>query len=326
MAEPVDLAVLSDLQTPWCVHVVATLRIAEHIEAGATDVETIAEAAGCDAWALHRVLTYLAGKGLFEEIAPGRFALNEAARGLLDPAQRIGLDLEGIGGRLAHAWTTMLEYVRTGKPAYHERFGRPFWDDLAANPEIGASFDDLIGPTGHGKPSPDFEISGGWEGVRTVVDVGGGTGAMLAEILRARPQVRGTLLDLARTVARAAETFETAGVAHRASIVAQSFFEPLPRGADLYLLKGILNDWPDAEAVAILRRCADAARPGGRVVVLGGVTRDDTPRPLTIEMVLLGGKHRTAGELRELARQAGLTVTAAERQRSGYFVVELHPV
>jgi hypothetical protein len=74
------------------VHVVATLRIAEHIEAGATDVETIAEAAGCDAWALHRVLTYLAGKGLFEEIAPGRFALNEAARGLLDPAQRIGLE------------------------------------------------------------------------------------------------------------------------------------------------------------------------------------------------------------------------------------------
>ena len=326
MAEPVNLAVLSDLQTPWCVHVVATLRIAEHIEAGATDVETLAAAAGCDAWTLHRVLTHLAGKGLFEEIAPGRFALNEAARGLLDPAQRIGLDLEGISGRFAHAWGTMLEYVRTGKPAYHERFGRPFWDDLDANPEIGASFDALIGPTGHGTPSPDFEISGGWEDVRSVVDVGGGTGAMLAEILRARPQVRGTLVDLPRTVARAAQTFETAGVADRVSIAAQSFFDPLPSGADLYLLKSIINDWPDAEAIAILRGCADAARPGGRVVVLGGVTRDEAPRPLTIEMLLLGGKQRTAGEMRELARQAGLTMTSAERQRSGYFVVELRPI
>src|SRR5262249_5131696 len=160
----------------WCVHVAATLHIAEHIAAGKNLIADLAAAAGCDPYALHRVLTHLVGKGVFAEPAPGRFALNQAARGLLDPTQRIGLDLAGVGGRLAHAWGTRLGYVRTGKPAYHERFGRTFWEDLETHPEIGASFDALIGPTGHGTPNPDFEITGGWESVRSVVDVGGGTG------------------------------------------------------------------------------------------------------------------------------------------------------
>ena len=105
-----DLWALTDLTTPWCVHVVATLRIADHIAAGVGDIDGLAKAAGCDPYALHRVLTYLAGKGVFVERAPGRFALNEASRQLLDPGVRLGLDLEGIGGRFAHAWGTLLTY------------------------------------------------------------------------------------------------------------------------------------------------------------------------------------------------------------------------
>ncbi len=196
-----DLGVLSDLCTPWCIHVVATLRIADHIAAGRDQIGDLAAAAGCDPYALHRVLTYLVGKGVFEEAIPGRFALNQAARGLLDGSQFLGLDLEGIGGRMAYAWGTLLSYVRTGAPAYHELFGRPFWDDLDAHPDIGASFDALMGPLGHGAPEPDFQITGGWESVRRVVDVGGGTGAMLAELLQRFPEIRGTLVDFLRTVA-----------------------------------------------------------------------------------------------------------------------------
>ncbi len=323
--ESANLEALTDLCTPWCVHVAATLRIADHIAAGIDRIGPLAAAAGCDPYALHRMLTYLVGKGVFEEPTPGRFALNQAARGLLDPGLRLGLDLEGIGGRMAHAWGTLLSYVRTGAPAYHEIFGLPFWEDLDAHPEIGASFDALIGPAGHGVPNPEFQITSGWESVRTVVDVGGGTGAMLAELLRMRPEIDGTLVDLPRTVALSGETFRTAGVAERVTTVGQSFFEPLPAGADLYILKGILNDWPDAEATAILSRCAEAARPNGRVVILGGVTPDEAPRSLLIEMALLGGKLRSVTEIRELARQAGLEVLAAGRQPSRHFVVECRP-
>lgn len=274
---------------------------------------------------LHNVLGHLVDKGVFEEVAPGRFALNGAAQGLLDPSQRLGLDLEGIGGRFAYAWGTLLAYVRTGKSPYHEIFGLPFWDDLDAHPEIAASFDALIGPAGHGTPNPELQIIGGWKSVRTVVDVGGGTGAMLAEILRTRPEIHGTLVDLPGTVARSGEIFQAARVAERVTTVGQSFFDPLPPGADLYLLRGVLNDLPDREATLILSRCAEAARPTGRVVVLKGVGPDDRARRLTIEMVLLGGKHRTVSDFRELACEAGLKVVAAEQQRSGYFVVECRP-
>jgi precorrin-6B methylase 2 len=320
-----DLWSLIDLCTPWCVHVAATLRIADQIAAGRNQIDSLARATGCDRYALHRMLTYLVGKGVFEEPEPGEFRLNETARQLLDPAWLIGLDLNGIGGRMAHTWSTMLSYVQTGEPAYTDVFGMPFWDDLEAHPKVKASFDALMGPAGHGTPNPDFDITGGWEAVRSVVDVGGGTGAMLAEILRARPKVRGTLIDLPRTAALAEETFQAAGLAERVTIVGQSFFEALPGGADLYLLKKVLDDWPDREAERILRACAQAARPNGRVIVLGGVVQDDTARPLEIQMLLLGGKKRTVSELQELARQVGLELLAAGQQPSGYFVVECRP-
>jgi 2,7-dihydroxy-5-methyl-1-naphthoate 7-O-methyltransferase len=324
MTDAPSLETLSDLRTPWCIHVVATLRIADHIAAGTTDVATLAEWAECDREVLHRVLTHLASKEVFVETAPGEFALTELSRQLIDPQQRIGLDLDGIGGRMAHAWGTLLGYVRTGRPGYSEMFGRPFWEDLDAHPEIAASFDAMIGPVGHGTPSVEFDVTGGWDVVRTVVDVGGGTGALLAELLRMRPQLRGTLVDLPRTVARAADTFRSAGVSERVITIGQSFFDPLPDGADVYLLKSVINDWPDREATAILRRCADAARARGRVLVLGGVGPDDSASGIVIEMVLCGGRYRTLTQFDALARSAGLTVVAAERQ-GRYFVVECGP-
>jgi SAM-dependent methyltransferase len=322
--EPVDLDALSDLQTPWCIRVVATLGVAQHIAGGLTDVEAIAEAAGVHAETLHAVLVHLARKGLFREPVPGRFALTDAGKGLLEPARLVGLDLHGIGGRMAYAWGTLPAFVQTGKSAYEELFGRPFWGDLDAHPDLAMSFDALMGPIGHGTPDPDLGITGGWASVRTVVDVGGGTGAMLAEILRTQPHLHGTLVDLPRAVAQSAEMFAHAGVADRVTVVGQDFFDPLPAGADVYLLKKVLNDWPDRETVAILRRCAEAARPGGRVVVLGGVTADDQPRGLEIDMVLVGGRSSPLAEFRLLARAAGLEVSAARQQRSG-FVVECRP-
>ena len=105
----------------------------------------------------------------------------------------------------------------------------------------------------------------------------------------------------------------------RVTLVGQSFFEPLPAGVDVYLLKKILCDWPDREAISILKRCAEAARRAGRVVVLGGVTPDEssTPDPELLMMVLVGGKGRSLAEFRDLARAAGLEVQAIGRQPSG---------
>ena len=132
---------LADLSTPWSIHVAATLRIADHIAAGKTEIGELAAAAGADRDSLHRVLRHLVSKGVFEQPAPGRFVLNDAAQGFFIPPVRMALDLDNFGGRMAHAWGTMLDAVRTGKPAYHKAFGRDFWEDLNANPKIAAEFD-----------------------------------------------------------------------------------------------------------------------------------------------------------------------------------------
>ncbi|HEX6519222.1 MAG TPA: methyltransferase [Streptosporangiaceae bacterium] len=334
MVEETDLYRMLDLQTPWCLHVAATLRIPQHIDTGHGEIADLAAAAGCDRDVLHALLTYLVSKGVFHEPEPGRFACNHAAKQL---AQAPFLDLNGIGGRMAHAWGTLLNYVRTGKPAYQDVFGRPFWEDLAAHPEVAADFDALMGPAGHGIPDYDIELSAGWEHVRSIVDVGGGTGSMLVNLLRRHPRIRGTLVDLPATVARA----EFGDVADRATAIGQSFFDPLPGGANLYLLRKVLNDWPDAETVAILRRCREAATAdrstdrntdrssdtdgdthgSGSVVVIGGVAPDDAPRPLAIDMLVAGGKTSTVAEFSGLAAQAGLAVVAAREQQAG-FVVE----
>jgi 2,7-dihydroxy-5-methyl-1-naphthoate 7-O-methyltransferase len=323
-----DIWALSDLCTPWCLHVVATLRIADHIAAGITRIDDLAVASGSAADSLNRVLRHLAGKGVFDEPSPGNFALNEPARALLDPAARFALDLNGIGGRMAHAWGSMLTAVMNGAPAYDSLFGRPFWEDLQAHPEIAASFDELMGPAGHGVPDPRLEITGGWRSVRTVVDVGGGTGALLGAILKSHKKVQGTLVDLMLTAARSTREFQWMRVYDRVNIVGQSFFDPLPAGADLYLLNKVLGDWPDREATLILKRCAEAARPAGRVIVLNGVEPDSPygPSPELLMMVLVGGRARTLTEFRELARAAGLEVQSAGKQSSGRFVVECRPV
>src|SRR6266581_558070 len=320
----VDLEQMLDLATPWCLRVAATLRIPEHIAAGHAGIADLAVAAGCDADALHAVLGHLVSKGVFTEASPGRFACNQAAEQL---ASVPFLDLTGIGGRMAHTWGTLLDYVRTGQPAYQQVFGRPFWEDLAAHPRIAADFDALMGPAGHGIPDFDVELSDGWEDVRTIVDVGGGTGAMLASLLRRHPQVRGILVDLPGTAVRAGEVLENFGVARRVAVRGQSFFDPLPAGADLYLLKGVLNDWPDEPTVAILRRCAEAAEAGtnARIAVLGGVSPDESPRSLGIDMLVAGGKTSTLTQFTALARQAGLDVIAARTQSSGRYVVECRP-
>ncbi|MGA8635397.1 MAG: methyltransferase [Candidatus Dormiibacterota bacterium] len=320
----VDLWTLSDLCTPWCIRVVVTLHIAEHIASGVTDIAALAAATASDTDALHSVLSYLVARGVFIEEVPGRFALNDTAQGLLNAGLFLGLD--GIGGRMTHVWSTLPSYVRTGKPGYADVFGAPFWDDLAAHPDVAADFDALMGYMGHGTPDAALKLArGGWEDVHTLVDVGGGTGAMLAALLRAQPHLRGMLVDLPGPVTRSREIFEAAGVADRVTSVAQSFFDPLPAGADVYLLRKVLNDWPDRETVEILRRCADAARPSGTIVAIGGVVPDGTPRPLSVEMLLVGGRTNTLPEFRELARQADLEIVATESGLS-HFLIECRPL
>ncbi len=324
MADPgkVDFWALSDLCTPWCFHVIVTLRIANLLADGSGDIVDLAQRAQCDPVYLQQVIRHLIAKGLFEEQPTGHFSLNEAAKPLLDPNSRLGFDLDRFGGRMAHSWGTLLTAVRSGSPAYQDYFGLPFWEDLEAHPDIAEDFDALIGPPGHGTPDPDILVDDDWDGVRAVVDVGGGTGALLAEILRRHPDIVGTLVDFPRTIERSTEVIAVAGVTDRVTKIGQSFFEPLPFGDDLYVLKSILNDWPDAEAVKILSRCTEALPPNGRISIIGGVVAINDRPSISIETVLLGGRTRPLSEFEPIANAAGLRVSKSGQKPSGKYVVE----
>nr|UUG47319.1 o-methyltransferase [Amycolatopsis sp.] len=309
-----EFARLSDLLTPWAVRVAATLRLADLIAAGHTRIETLADKAGADPDALARLLRYLACRSVFAEPEPGVFALTGLARPLLGdhPAnRRARLDLDGMGGRIDGAYAALLHSVRLGRPGYETVFGRPFWADIAANPQLTPSFDDIMADH-----TPWFtEVTEGydWTGVRRVADIGGGSGALLAELLRAHPHLRAVLVDQAATVAAAERNLARHGVAERTEFVAGDFFAPLPPGADVYVLSNVLHDWSDADVLRILRRCAAAAGPAGRVLIADRVVdRNGDPRVLTMldlrMLVLLGGRERTADEWSALITEAGLSI------------------
>ncbi len=323
---------LADLATPWAIRVVVTLGIPDLLADGPRSIGDLAAAAGCDAGYLSRIVGHLTGHGLFDATpagastgsgnGPGTVALTEAGRQLRGESARLMYGLDGLGGRFAHSWSLLLDATRRGTPLYAETFGRPFWEDLAAHPELGAEFDALMGPAGHGEPDPRILPEPAWAGVSSIVDVGGGAGFKLAALLLARSDLTGTLVELPPTAARAERVLADAGVGDRATVVARSFFDPLPAGADLYLLSSIINDFPDPEAIRILSRCAEAAGGSGRVLVRGGALDHDAPTGLEVELVLLGGRVRGPDEFAALAARAGLRIKDLHRQPAG-LVAEL---
>jgi len=314
---------LADLETPWSLFAIGTLAIADRIAAGTRGIAALARESNVDEEALRRVLLHLVQRGVFAETAPDQLELTPLSRQLV--GRNSGFDLSGIGGRMAGAYGTLLQVVRTGRPAYGDLFGRGFWEDLEANPALSASFDDMMGPGGHPMPSPDILLHDDWDGVVTVVDVGGGTGSLLAGILRQRPTIRATLVDRPDTVERARVLLGAAGVLDRVTLAPQSFFDPLPAGADLYVVRHVLNDWPEQEKVSILRSCAAAQSTISRVIVIGGVLPDDEARrhPDLLMLVLFGGGECGLSRFAELAGQAGLEVSAAGEAPSREYVVEL---
>jgi hypothetical protein len=274
------------------------------------------------------MLRHLVAHGVFTEPGPEQFAANQTAA-LLRTGQpgAVWLDLDGFGGRMDLAFTGLVHTVRTGEPAWKQVFGQPFWDWLDANPAMSASFDATMAvDAGNVAVADRYD----WTTVRHVADIGGGTGTLIAEVLRRNPQLRGTLADLPETAARARHYLAGLGLNGRCEVVGQSFFDPLPPGADVYLLSRVIHDWDDAGATAILRRCAEAAGSTGRVLVIeshgtpGGDPAAFAEMNLRM-LVLAGGRERTIDDYSALAAGAGLQVTAVDDITERHMIIECVP-
>ncbi|MDA3647032.1 methyltransferase [Saccharopolyspora indica] len=305
---------MAHLATPMALRVIATLRVADHLAAGHRSAAELATATGTDQHALERVLRHLADKGVLVAEANG-YRLTPQAEPLRSdhPAGiRAMLDIDGAVGRAELSFVQLLHSVRTGEAAFPVQFGLSFWDDLDREPERAASFNDRMAAD-LAVRGPDLVRAYDWGSLGHLVDVGGGNGTLVRDLLTAHPALRATVFDLPEAAEAAERVLAEGGVADRANVVAGSFFEQLPDDGEAYLLSSIIHDWADEPAVRILRRCAAAAGPGGSVFVAERIGASGAAKNSTMDLRMLayyGGKERDVDELSELADRAGLAVTA----------------
>jgi SAM-dependent methyltransferase len=258
---------------------------------------------------LARLLAGMEALGLVEQRG-GAAALTAMGRLLVDPEAGVRERARLAGAEYLPAWQGLARNIATGETAFDRAFGMSAWQHRQRHPELGACLDrtmrdDQLRTRGAVAATHDFS------GYRVVVDVGGGEGVLLAELLARWPQLRGVLLDQPQVVAGAAAVLEAAGVAGRSRVVGGSFFDAVPEGGDAYLLQHILHDWDDGQCARILASCRAAMRGAGTLLVVENIVPDDGAVPARLAMldlhmmVMLGGRERTRAEYESLLRSAG---------------------
>jgi hypothetical protein len=296
------------------LYVAAKLNIADLLREQPKTSDELASALGVHPDLLHRVLRRLTSVGIFAEQEQGGYTLTPLSA-LLQSSAPGALWAEAIvaGEWFGRAWGELLSSVQTGTPGFERAFGMPFFAYLAQHADAAAVYNALVGgrTLAEATEIPTvYDFSGG----HTLVDVGGGRGAFLATILGAYPHLRGRLFDQAAVLQEARSVLETAGVAERCDLVAGDFFESVPAGRNLYVLKRVLHDWDDARVIRLLTNCHHAMQGQGKLLVIESITPpNNAPSSVLLGdlgmFLLYGGRERTEAEYRTLLAAAGFTVT-----------------
>ena len=328
---PAPAAMMEMIIATWvsqAITVAVQLGVADALADGPLTIDELAARVGADTDALHRLLRALISRGIFRHRRDGRYELNSLADTLRSGAPvSMAWAARFYGSReQRERWTLLVDSVRTGNSVVPALRGKQSFDYFAEQPELAELFNRTMTSISELTTGPvvagyDFGI------YPTIVDVGGGHGHMLAAILAAAPSSRGVLYDLPRVVATAPNLLREHKVADRVRIAEGSFFDAVPGGADAYVLKNILHDWPDEQAVQILRSVRAAAGPRSTVLlvelIIPNHDRDFPGKWADLEMLLnLGSRERTAAEYRGLLSQAGLRMTRVLQTASPLSVVE----
>ena len=316
------------------IQVMAALGIADLLADGARDHADLARATGTHAPSLYRVLRFLAGVGLFDEVQPRHFALTQLGSGLRRdvPGTRRPWALMLDEGQW-QAWGSLSHTVRTGEAAFRHVHGMGRFEYLRQHPDYAAVFQEAMAAE---VEHVAIALSAAYDfcTFARLVDVGGGHGALLAGLLQRCHTARGVLFDLPETVAAAPALLEAAGVAERCDIIGGDFFVAVPTDGDVYVLSQVVHDWPDDQAVRILRNCGAAMREAGRLLVVERTLGPDLKRALRVldtdmgMLVHVGGLERTAAEYGALFAEAGfqLADVAPLGGTSGFAVFEGVPM
>jgi hypothetical protein len=290
------------------VYVAAKLGIADLVADAPRPASELAAAVGADADALYRLLRLLAGYGIFVERDDG-FANSELSELLRDrPGSQRDFALV-FGEEFYPAFGETLRLVRMGEPSFDAVFGAAWDEYLAQHPEKSTRFNRFM--AGGKDALAEVLAADGWRGDETVVDVGGGNGALLQALLERQPTLRGIVLDLPHVATEAEERIQAAGLADRCRVVAGDYFEGVPEG-DAYVLSHILHGWDNERAAQILRVIRRRVPDDGRLLVNDGVVappNEPGTKLMDVLMLSLGGRERTEAEWRALLRAGGFELT-----------------
>jgi orsellinic acid C2-O-methyltransferase len=314
------------------LQLVAKLKVADLLSDGPRSAEELAAASGTDAPSLRRVIRLLASAGVFEEQASGAIALTALGQCLRTgvPGSAHAMVMLFAGERIQENWKELEYCVRTGNPAYRQRGIEDPFAEPQRTPDEAAAFDaamaDMTRLTAIAVAAAyDFSR------LRTVVDVGGGNGALLTGLLKANPHLRGIVFDQPDATARARTQIADSGLAARCEAIGGDFFKDVPAGGDAYLLKHVIHDWDDARAITILGNCRRAMRTDGTLLIVEGVYPPRIDQSLASRgaaandvnmLVNTGGRQRSEAEFRSLYDGAGFTLRRLVPTTARVFVIE----
>lgn len=323
------------LRASQALYVAAKLKIADHLASKPLRSEDLAVITGADAGALRRLMRALCALGVFAESGTGEFSLNPTAELLRSdaPGSFRAVVLFMAGGVRWRCWSDLLGTVHAGGGGAERSLGMGLFDFYAAHPEESEIHDQAMRSLSAAQCAAvlramDFSQAG------TLVDVGGGTGELLAAILAANPGLSGVLFDLPHVVEHAARVLGDHGVAGRVEVVGGSFFDTVPSNGDTYLLKTIIHDWDDARATAILRNCRKVMTSASKLMIIERAL-PELGQPGTAEAFLLdlemlvmtpGGRERTISEFARLLSDTGLTLVRTVPTGLPVSILEARPV
>jgi hypothetical protein len=317
-------------QVSQAIHVAAALGIADLLAAESLTSEELARATQTHAPTLYRLLRALAAVGVLRELDGRRFELAPLG-------ERLRSDVpDSVAGWAVHvgrpyywqAWAGLLDSVRSGETAFRRIHGTDVWSYRSRHPEESAIFDRAMTSLSR-RATAALLRSYDFGRFRSIVDVGGGSGALIAALLGAHPNLQGVLFDQPHVVARSTPLLERAGVVERCRVVGGSFFEAVPDGGDAYVMRGVIHDWEDEEATRILRVVRRAIATNGTLLLIERVIAPpneggDAKLSDLNMLVAAGGRERTRDEFAALLDSAQFRLSGVT-PAGAYCVIEAVP-
>ena len=319
------------------VHTAAELAIADHLADGPRSVNSLAARTGTHAPSLARLLRALTAIGVLYESEDRSYSLSPLGAALQNnvPGSMRSWVLLAFSDDQGTSWRALTHNIRTGENAFRHLFDTDIWTRLAKRPEAARLFDEAMESITRGANGP-LVASYPFEKFDWIVDVGGGNGSLLLPVAERHPSMRVTILDLPHVAEVTRRRIAAAGLGPRCEAVDGDAFAAVPAGADAYVLKGVIHDWDDEEAVAILRTCRTAMLDRSQLLLIERIIperidpNDAMTRAKFIHdinmMVNPGGRERTETEFCTLLTQASLRLTRVVSTPGPLAVMEIDPI